>query len=422
MRRTLVLLTLAATTPAPAQSPVDSLTTLLRGVAAPLSLSPAGDLSGVAGARLAARVREARFVLLGEEHGVAQVPELGGALWRAGRGLGNRHLAIEVGEQTAERLEATLRADSTGEAYRQFILGHWPGAPFYFWREDAALLRTVIASTPGRRGVLWGLDYDILADRHIMPRLKQLASRREGRGVVDSAALVMDSAFAQALTEQNPGLIYMFGGSPALFARLREAIRPSAGSEADRILGLMDETLAINRLFLTGRNYESNLRRSTLLKRQFLRMYDSTRAADREPPWVLLKFGADHLIRGLNPSEQFDLGTLVPDLALAEHGQSLTLYVMGGAGSHQAQFDPRVFCSVEVPGEANESEWAQPFLAAADSTRWTVFDVGALRPRLTGMTLSSGLRQVLYGVDLVVVLSGSGPQHDLRPDCGGASH
>jgi hypothetical protein len=316
-----------------------------------------------------------------------------------------------------------LRADSTGEAYRRFFADHWPGAPFYFWREDAALLRAVIASTPGRRGVLWGLDYDILADRHVMPRLRQLSSRPEARRLVDSAAAVMDSAFARALREQNPGLFYMFGGSPALFGRLREALRPAAGSEADRILGLMDETLAINQLFLAGRGYESNLRRSTLLKRQFLRMYDSTRTAEKQPPWVLLKFGAAHLLRGLNPSNQFDLGTLLPDLALAGHGVGLSLYVMGGAGSRHAQFDPRVLQSVEAPGEATESEWARPFLEAADSAQWTVFDLGALRPQLQGWgNLSPDLKQVLYGVDLVVVLSGSGPQHDLLPGGGGGGH
>jgi hypothetical protein len=415
MRPLLILLTLL-TTPALAQSPPDSLVALLRAVAAPLTLTPAGDLTGPAGEVLAARVREARFVLLGEEHGVAEVPRLAEALWRAGRELGSRYLAIEVGEQMAARLEAASRADTTGEEYRRFIADHYPAAPFYFWREDAALLRGVIGSTPGQRGVLWGLDYDILADRHMMTRLRKIAPGPEARRLVDSAAAVMDGAFARALGEQNPGLFYMFGGSPALFGRLREAFRPAAGSEVDRILGLMEETLTINQLFLAGRGYESNLRRSSLLKQQFLRKYDSTRAANGRPPRVLLKFGAAHLIRGLNPSNQFDLGTLLPDLAEADGGVALSLFVMGGAGARQAQFDPRVLRSVEAPAETAQSDWARPFVEAADPARWTVFDLQALRPqvqRLGGMHPS--FNQLLYGVDLVIVLSGSGPQHDLFP-------
>jgi len=112
----------------------------------------------------------------------------------------------------AVRLETALRADTTGEAYRRFIAEHWPGAPFYFWREDASLLRAVIGSAPGRRGVLWGLDYDIMADRHALTRLREIAPGPQARRLADSAVAVADSAFARALREQNPGLFYMFGG------------------------------------------------------------------------------------------------------------------------------------------------------------------------------------------------------------------
>jgi hypothetical protein len=129
---------------------------------------------------------------------------------------------------------------------------------------------------------------------------------------------------------------------------------------------------------------------------------------------VLFKFGAAHLIRGLNPSRQFDLGTLLPDLAEAHGRAALSLYVIGGAGTHHAQIDPRVLRSFEAPAESNESDWARAFAAAADSTRWTVFDLRALRPQVQRLgDLNPEFSQVLYGADLLVVLSGSGPQHDL---------
>lgn len=204
MRSFLTLLAVLAATPATAQAPPDSLVALLRSVSAPLTLTAAGGLDGPAGVRLAGLVREARFVLVGEEHGVAEVPHLAEALWRVWAGQGERYLAIEVGEQMAARLESALRADASGEAYRQFLSEHWPGPPFYWWREDAALLRRVIASTPGWRGVLWGLDYDILGDRHLFARLRELARGPAARRLVDSAAAAADSAFRQALHDQLP--------------------------------------------------------------------------------------------------------------------------------------------------------------------------------------------------------------------------
>lgn len=341
---------LLAAQPVAAQEGTDSLVTLLRSVAAPLALSAEGRLAGPAGERLAARVRASRFVLLGEEHGMADVPRLAAALWRAGEGAGAgpQYLAIEVGPQLAGRLEAALRVEPTDSAYRAFLAEHRPGAPFFFWREDAALLRAVVSATPGRTGVLWGLDYDILADRHLFQRLRALAPTAAARAVADSAIGVADSAFAQVVREGNPGRLYMFGGSPVLLERLEAVFGPRMGAEAAGILSLMKETLAINRLFMAGEGYESNRRRAALMRAHFVAAYGrASRGGAR--PRVLFKFGATHLMRGLSFTNQYDLGTLVPSVAELAGDSSLSLYAMGGVGSRQAQFDPRVMRSVEAP-------------------------------------------------------------------------
>ncbi|MBK8006968.1 MAG: hypothetical protein IPK12_24720 [Gemmatimonadetes bacterium] len=376
---------LMAAQPVAAQAGEDSLVVLLRSVAEPLAVGADGRLAGAAGERLAARVRASRFVLLGEEHGMADVPRLAAALWRAGQdaGPGPQYLAIEVGPQMAGRLEAALRMEPTDSAYRAFLAAHRPGAPFYFWREDAALLRTVVAATPGRSGVLWGLDYDILADRHLFQRLRQLAPSAEARRVADSAIAVADGAFAEVLAQGNPGLLYMFGGSPALLARVRGVFRPRAGSEAEGILSLMEETLAINRLFMAGSGYESNRRRAALMRDHFVAAYrQASRGGVR--PRVLFKFGATHLLRGVSFTQQFDLGTLVPAVAELAGDSALSLYAMGGVGSRQAQFDPRVMRSVEAPVDLEGGAELGVFARAAAGEGWTVFDLRGVRGRSRG--------------------------------------
>lgn len=414
--RTLPLLLAAVALPAAAVSQQDSLTARLRTIAAPVIVSPTGELSGPGGELLRAGVRAARFTMIGEEHGVVGVPVLGQALWRIAQEAGYTHAAIEVGEQLAVRLEQALRADNDDTAFLTFLREHWPGAPFFTWREDAAYLRAIVNSTPGRRGVLWGLDYDILADRHLLERLRDLAPDGDARRVTDSVRAVADSALARGMREQNPGLILMFGGDPALLARLRAVHGPAPGSEADRILSLMEETLGINRMFVTRQGYQSNVRRSGLLKRQFWRHYDSTRAADGRAPRVLLKFGASHLVRGRNFTNTFDLGSLLPELAEMDGGETFGLYVVGGPGTLRAQTDPRVMRSIEIPVQALAPEWARPFAEAADPERWTVFDLRTLRADAGAGRLGSmapPLVQVLYGFDVMVVLSKSGPQQDL---------
>jgi len=399
-----------------ARAQQDSLTLQLRAMARTAGLTPSGELSGPGGELLRAGVRAARFTLVGEEHGVVEVPRLVQGLWREGQGAGYSHFAIEVGEQLAVRLENALRADNDGAAYLGFLRRHWPGAPFYNWREDAALLRAVINSTPGRRGVLWGLDYDILADRHALLRLRELAPDPVARRVADSAVAVTDGALERAMREKNPALVWMFGGDSALFSRLRGAYGPRAGSEADRILTLMDTTLAINLLFMSGQGYESNLRRSRLLKRQFWRHFDSTRGALKREPRVMLKFGASHLQRGRNFTNTTDLGSLLPELAEKDGGEAFSIYALGGPGTLRAQIDPRTMSSIEIPVQGLAPPWAKPFADAADSDRWTVFDLRTLRAAAgSGRfgTLAPALVQVIYGFDVLVVLSKSGPQHDL---------
>lgn len=331
----------------------DTLAVRIRALARPMELTPSGDLAGPGGELLRPGVRESRFTMVGEEHGIAEVPRLVEALWRIGQTAGYSHLAIEVGEQPAVRLESVLRADPSDAPYLAFLRDHWPSAPFFQWREDAALLRDVVNATPGRRGVFWGLDYDIIADRHALGRLRELAPSASARRVADSAQAIADSALDRAMREQNPGLIMMFGGDSAVFSRLRAAYRPKPGSEADRILTLMDSTLLINRLFLGGRGYESNLRRSRLLKRQFWRFYDSTARAEGREPRVLLKFGAAHLMRGRNLVNTYDLGSLLPELAERNGGLAFGVCAVGGPGTKQAQIDPRVMRSAEAPVHAH---------------------------------------------------------------------
>lgn len=391
----------------------DSLTALLRANAHPMQATADGRLTGPGAEVLLAAGRDAQFFLVGEEHGVAEVPLVVGSLFRELAPHGYRHLAIETGEMMASELNRRVLADGTGAAYAAFQRDFFPGAPFYRWREDAALLRTAVQAAGGRDDVLWGLDYDIVADRYTLRRLRDIAPSPRARAAAEAVIARADSALQQALATQNPGLLMMFGGPDDVYAPLREAYAPEPGSEADRILRLMETTREINAYWGRNQGYLSNLHRALLNKRQLMRYLDAATERDGRMPRVMMKFGASHMMRGRTFTQVFDLGTLASELADVNGSRSFGVLMLGGAGTTHAVVDPRVFRSMEVPVEIEP--WAQPFYDAADPQQWTVLDLRPIRARIARLRdLPDATRQVLYGFDAVVILSGSGPQHDLE--------
>lgn len=392
----------------------DSLAALLRANAHPMQADADGRLSGAGAELLVAAGRDAQFFLIGEEHGVAEIPLVAAGLFRELAPHGYRHLAIETGDALASALNRAILRDATGDAYLAFQREHFPGAPFYRWREDAAFLRAAVQAAGGRDDVLWGLDYDIMADRYALRRLRDIAPTPRARAAAEAVIARADSALAQALATQNPGLIMMFGGPRDVYGPLREAYAPAPGSEADRIIHLMEQTREINEYWITGQGYLSNLHRALFNKRQFMRYLDEARERTGELPRVMMKFGWAHMTRGRTYTSVFDLGTLASELADVHGSRSFGVLMLGGAGTTHAVIDPRVFRSVEAPVDAAREAWARPFFDAADPRRWTVFDLRPLRPRIPRLgSLPDQLLGVLYGFDAVVVLSGSGPQHDL---------
>jgi hypothetical protein len=196
-----------------------------------------------------------------------------------------------------------------------------------------------------------------------------------------------------------------------VYAPRREAYAPEPGSEADRIIRLMETTREINGYWGRNQGYLSNLHRALLNKRQLTRYLDAARERDGRMPRVMMKFGSSHMVRGRSFTNVFDLGTLASEIADVHGSRSFGVLMLGGEGTKHAVIDPRVFRSVEAPVEVEP--WARPFYDAADARRWTVLDLRPLRARIPRLgALPAQTIQVLYGFDAVVILSGSGPQHD----------
>jgi len=192
--------------------------------------------------------------------------------------------------------------------------------------------------------------------------------------------------------------------------RAVRAAWPGADAQARLILETLEETFATNRLWMERRGFDSNVRRTAFMRRNFLRYWRGERAASR--PRLFMKLGASHIMRGLSASDVFDLGTLVPELAAAEGRTAFQLLVLAGATSETGNLDIQSYRY--VPGHREQYQAGmEPFTGQAEG--FTLFDTHPMRAiaRSNDRTLHPELVRAIHGFDAILVMTGSTPSTNL---------
>lgn len=396
---------------APAPGPEDKVRAAARDARRKLDYS-GGRFSGAAYDWLVGQGREAAFFLLGEEHGIAENPKLAAQLFRDLVPAGYAHVAVEISPPMAREVDRVLAGGGVA-ALTDYFGDQGSNVAFFGMREEAEWLAAARAALPGARQVIWGNDYEVGADRRLIRLLK--AMRKPA--AADAALAKLDAAsaasWAQYDATRNPRFMYSFAGDPELVRAIRAAW-PGAGPDADWILDTLEETFEINRLWTTRQGWASNARRAANMRRNFLRHWQPYAGA-KAPPKIFLKYGSNHMIRGLNETSTFDLGSLIPELADARGGRSFHLMVLPGNDARAAVFDPARFrYAPNAPKDSYQKglEW---MIGEAWPDAFTLFDTHALRPLVysNSAKVDPELLRVVFGYDAVLVMSGSTPSSNL---------
>lgn len=270
----------------------------------------AGVLTGPGADIILADLPSAQFVLIGEDHGFADPPEIALALAKAGRPYGLVNHVAEIGPLTDEWVEARL-TDGGPDALAAALEGRPLAVPFLGMREDAALADYFLENAPRRRDVLWGVDQEFIGSTLVwLERLEALASSDAARALASGALAAERKAFASG----DFGAMFMFTAKPETFTAMRSAF--ANVKAAAPIIKALDESAAIYRAYNEGRNYASNADRIAYIRREFLRQYET---ANGPAPRALFKMGAIHLGLGTTFLSTFDLGALTEGVA-AENG------------------------------------------------------------------------------------------------------
>ena len=184
-----------------------------------------GRFSGGGATMLESALADANFVLLGEDHGIAQIPQFDAAVCGIVGPKGFHDLAVEVGPSAAEQLSKWLSAKDGRSQLAAFEKEFPETVAFYNWSEEFDFLARCAQSSSGGAFELWGLDQELMgASRWLLNQILQQhlspAAAAEGRHLLEEN----DAAHAQAAKSGNPFDLFMLSASDAELTHFRETL------------------------------------------------------------------------------------------------------------------------------------------------------------------------------------------------------
>lgn len=378
-----------------------------------------GRLTGDGAAVLQSALNDAQFVLLGEDHGIAQIPQFDGAVCSMVAPKGFHDLAVEVGPSAAEQLNQWVAAKDGRQQLTAFEKDFPETIAFYNWSEEFDFLAHCSQSAGGTLRI-WGLDQELMgSSRWLLTQiLKQHLSATaaaEGKRLLEEN----DAARAKAAQSGNPFDLFMLSASDAELAHFRETLAHEGNPALPKMLDSLLESRDIYHKFQENRGFESNRQRALLLKRNFIQNYSFGSQGESGQTKVILKFGAWHLFKGFNPLRNNDLGNFITELADYQQSQSVHILILGMKGT-QARF-----AGIGKPTEAaafNLAEdkdsdflYMKPFFEKTSPEGMALFDLRAFRQGFSSLGPSDReMERLVFGYDFLVMIGNAVPSTAIR--------
>lgn len=374
-----------------------------------------GQLSGTGATVLQTAIAQSRFVLLGEYHGVAQTSEFLSAVCRMAAPEGFRTMAVEEGPLVTAELEGWAKRPDGMKELAAFIKQHPESIAGSGAREEFGMLQQC-ARAAGSDFHLWGLNQEMYgAAGPMLSRILASPLGKESRAAMQQLLDKANETDRKAAESGRVFDLYMMSADDKELASGSAALQKDGSPEARSLFASFVESHEINRT--SPAEYSNARRRERLMKTQFAANYARAARGAAAPPKILLKFGALHIYRGLNPVRGSGIGNYVAEFAEAQGAQSLHIYLMPVRGSQPIH--PRVgrpselipFNLAEQPG----FRYMQPMLSNLLGQDWTMFDLRPLRQdsNRPGGTINAELAGLIFGYDIVIVVPDSTPVTDI---------
>jgi hypothetical protein len=364
-----------------------------------------GRLSGAGAQVLQTAIAQSRFVLVGEDHGIAQTPAFWTAICAEAGPAGFHTMALEEGPLATAELEDWARRPDGVTQLAAFEQKFPRSLNVSSAREEFDMLRSCArTSQPDFR--LWGLNHEGLnGGGLILSRVLGSRLGNEAKPAMEQLLRKNDEAYRKAQQSGSIFDLFMIAADDKELAAAAALLEKDGSVDARTLFASLVESHQINRA--PPVEYGNLRRRERLMKTLFTANYARATATAAAPPKVLLKFGGYHVYRGLNPAHSSGIGNYISEFAEAQGAQSLHIRLMPVRGS--SIMFPRVgqpaqqmsFNNADRPG----SRYLQPVLSNLLPSDWTVFDLRPLRADLSGpgRAVDPDLATLVFGLDILVM-------------------
>ncbi len=341
-----LIATLLAASVVPAQSGTEQrLQDALRSNARAITLEGT-ELSGPGADFLLAEARASRFLLLGESHGNQETPAATRALLKALRDDYDVY-AIETGPcatEVARRVATDKGVAGVVELTKQLPFS----IAFFQWREEIEAFGAALELGYD----VWGLDQEFIGAPRLL--LRELAATGKGDAVTLAASWSerANAGFTHFAKTGKRDRAFFSVADDETFDQLAEAFADS--SAGARMVDELRQSWIIYRHYNEKRFFQNNHDRIRLMKRHLAERL----AAAPVDAKVLFRFGSAHMGRGLSPFDQYDLGNMASELAVASGSDSLHVFVFArgsvqpdGSTKSYAQQSPHLAPLLDLAGE-----------------------------------------------------------------------
>jgi hypothetical protein len=379
-----------------------------------------GHLSGTGVPVLQTAVTGARFVLIGEDHGIAQIPQFSGAVCDLVGPQGFHTMAIETGPLAAGELQQWVNANAGPAAITEFDRKFPDSIAFYNFQEEYGLLAHCAHSAQDGKLHLWGLDQELMGAAGLI--LTRILETHPGKTAADETRRLLQKnteALAAAVTSGSPGDVFMMSASDADLSHLNELLHKDGNAASQGLINALIKSRAIYQKNMSGAGFESNRERSLLMKANFVADYQQATQSEGKPPKVLIKTGEFHSSKGFNPLHNNDLGNYVAEMADGQGTTSLHIAILGMKGS-QLRFAG--IGRPYQPGDFNLAEdkdsdflFLKPMFDNLETGGWTMYDLRGLRKGLHSLEpVDKEMERLIFGYDLLVLIPNATPSKQIQ--------